>query len=107
MKDMMNLMQQAKDLQVKMQATQEKITDLHVEGRAGGGLVRITLSGEAHMKKVHIDPSLLLAEEAEVVEDLIVAAYQDAKIKLDNQKTEIMQSALGGLPLPPGMKVPF
>ncbi len=107
MKDLMGLMKQAKDMQKKMEEAQAKVADLVVEGRSGGGLVTVSLSGGGNMKALKIDPSLLSSEEAEIVEDLIVAAYQDAKVKLDQAQGETMQSAMGGLQLPPGMKMPF
>ena len=107
MKDIMGLMKQAKEMQEKMKSVQEDVADLVVEGRSGGGLVTVTLAGGGNMKRLTIDPSLLNGEEAEIVEDLIVAAYQDAKVKLDEAQGEAMKSAMGGLQLPPGMKMPF
>lgn len=107
MKDLMGLMKQAKEMQSKMEAAQAKVADIEVEGRAGGRLVTLTLTGEGNMKSLKIDPSLLSGEEAEIVEDLIVAAYQDAKVKLDEAKGATMKSAFGDMPMPPGMKMPF
>ena len=107
MKDIMGLMKQAKEMQEKMQVAQAEVADLVAEGRSGGGLVTVTLAGGGNMKGLTIDPSLLNGEEAEIVEDLIVAAYQDAKVKLDEAQAEAMKSAMGGLQLPPGMKMPF
>ncbi|RKQ69069.1 hypothetical protein DES40_1849 [Litorimonas taeanensis] len=107
MKDIMGLMKQAKDMQKKMEAAQAQVADLVVEGRSGGGLVTVSLAGGGNMKGLKIDPSLLSSEEAEIVEDLIVAAYQDAKAKLDEAQGETMKSAMGDIQLPPGMKMPF
>ena len=107
MKDLMGLMKQAKEMQEKMQSAQAEVADLEAEGRAGGGLVKVTLSGENNMKALQIDPSLIDGEEAEVLEDLIIAAYQDAKARLDEEKANTMKSAFGDMQLPPGMKMPF
>ena len=107
MKDLMGLMKQAKEMQSKMQSAQAEVADLEAEGRSGGGMVTVTLTGEGNMKALKIDPSLLNGEEAEIVEDLIVAAFQDAKVRLDQAKAETMKSAFGDLQLPPGMDMPF
>jgi DNA-binding YbaB/EbfC family protein len=107
MKDLMGLMKQAKEMQQKMADAQAKVADLVVEGRSGGGLVSVSLAGGGNMKALKIDPTLLSGEEAEIVEDLIIAAYQDAKAKLDEAQGETMKSAMGDIQLPPGMKMPF
>ena len=107
MKDLMGLMKQAKEMQSKMEAAQADVADLVAEGRSGGGLVTVSVTGEGNVKSLKIDPSLLNGEEAEIVEDLIIAAFQDAKVKLDEAKASTMQSAFGDMPLPPGMKMPF
>ena len=107
MKDIMGLMKQAKEMQTKMEAAQADLADLKVEGRSGGGLVTLSLSGDGNMQGIRLDPSLLNPQEGEIVEDLIVAAYQDAKVKLDIAKAETMKSAMGGLELPPSFKMPF
>ena len=107
MKDIMGLMKQAKEMQAKMEDAQAEVADLVAEGRSGGGLVLVTLAGGGNMKGLKIDPSLLSSEDAEIVEDLIVAAYQDAKVKLDQAQADKMKSAFGGMQLPPGMKMPF
>ncbi|WP_298916159.1 YbaB/EbfC family nucleoid-associated protein [uncultured Algimonas sp.] len=110
MKDLMGLMKQAKDMQAKMQAAQAEVGDLEATGRSGGGLVTITLAGGGNMKTLTLDPSLLGSaadEDREMLEDLIVAAFQDAKVKLDQAAAETMKSAMGDIPLPPGMKMPF
>ncbi len=103
----MGLMKQAKEMQAKMETAQTKVAELEVEGRSGGGMVKVSLTGEGNMKGLTIDPSLLDGEDVEILEDLIVAAYQDAKAKTDEAKAEMMKSAFGDLPMPPGMKMPF
>ncbi|MBL8846143.1 MAG: YbaB/EbfC family nucleoid-associated protein [Hyphomicrobium zavarzinii] len=105
MKDLMGMMKQVKDMQDRMQRLQEELGALEVAGSAGGGLVAVTLSGKGDMKRVRIDPSLLKPEEAEIVEDLIVAATSDAKSKVEAKLQEKMSEVTGGLPLPPGMKL--
>ena len=107
MKDIMSLMKQAKDMQKKMASAQEMVADLTAIGRSGGGLVTVTLAGGGNMKALEIDPTLLSGEDKEVVEDLIVAAFQDAKVKLDQAQAETMKSAMGDMQLPPGMNLPF
>jgi len=110
MKDLMGLMKQAKDMQQKMEAAQAKVADIKVEGRSGGGLVSIGLMGGGNMASLKIDPSLFGsgdADDIEMAEDLIIAAYQDAKVKLDQAQAETMKSAMGDIPLPPGMNLPF
>ncbi len=107
MKDIMGLMKQAKEMQSKMEDAQAKVADLVSEGRSGGGLVTVILAGGGNMKSVKIAPSLLSGEDVEIVEDLIIAAYQDAKVKMDEKQAETMKSAMGDIQLPPGMKLPF
>lgn len=110
MKDLMGLMKQAKEMQAKMQEAQAKVADAEATGRSGGGLVTVTLAGGGNMKALTLDPSLLGSAEdddREMLEDLIVAAYQDAKVKLDQASAELMKNAMGDIPLPPGMKMPF
>jgi DNA-binding YbaB/EbfC family protein len=80
---------------------------LEVEGQSGGGMVRVTLTGKGEMKAIAIDPSLLVPSDKDMVEDLILAAFADAKGKADRATAERMQSLTAGLPLPPGMKLPF
>ncbi|NNE58019.1 MAG: YbaB/EbfC family nucleoid-associated protein [Hellea sp.] len=106
MKDLMGLMKQAKQMQSKMKDAQAQVADLEAQGRSGAGMVTVTLTGEGNMKALKIDPTLL-TEDAEIMEDLIVAAFQDAKVKLDEARAETMQSAFGDMQLPPGMKMPF
>lgn len=106
MKDLMGLMKQAKDMQAKMEAAQAEVADLVVTGKSGGGMVEVTLSGGGNMSALKIDPQLQ-SEDIEIMEDLVVAAYQDAKVKLDEAQAQTMKSAMGDIPMPPGMKMPF
>lgn len=102
-----NMMKQAKELQKKMAVAQEKLNHIEVEGTSGGGVVRVTASAKGEIKKIFIDNSLFNENEKEILEDLIVAAINDAKQKGETATQEAMQSLTGGLPLPPGMKLPF
>lgn len=107
MADIMGLMKQAAQLQTKMQELQAELDRIDVDGNAGGGLVTVTLSAKGDLKGVKIDDSLLKASEKEIVEDLLVAAHADARRKAETVVQERMKSLTGGLPLPPGMKLPF
>jgi len=106
-KDIMGLMKKAGEMQAKMQEMQEEAANAEVVGTAGGGLVTVTLSGKGEMRGLKVDPSLLKEEEAEIMEDLILAAHNDAKGKSEAAMQEKMQEMTAGLPLPPGMKLPF
>lgn len=105
MKDIMGMMKQAQQLQARMQQAQEDLAAMEIEGRSGGGLVSLTLTGKGEMKRVKIDPSLMKPEETEILEDLIVAAAQDARTKVEASMQAKMQEVTGGLPLPPGLKL--
>jgi DNA-binding YbaB/EbfC family protein len=108
MKDIMGLMKQAKEMQAKMEAAQAQVADTQATGRSGGGLVTVTLAGGGNMTALTLDPTLMGgAEDKEMLEDLIIAAYQDAKVKLDQAAEATMKSAMGDISLPPGMKMPF
>ena len=107
MKDLMGMMKQAKDLQDRMQRLQEEVAALTIEGSAGGGLIRVTMNGKSELKNIKIDPSLLKSDEAEILEDLIVAAINDARTKAEQKLAAKMGELTGGLALPPGMKLPF
>ena len=102
-----NMMKQAQQLQKKMADAQEKLNSIEVEGIAGGGMVKILATAKGEVKRVMIDDSLLLKDEKEILEDLIVAAINDAKQKGEEVSQEEMKSITGGMPLPPGMKLPF
>lgn len=105
MKNIMGMMKQAQELQTKMAELQAELEAMEVEGVAGGGLVKVTLSGKGAMAKLSIDPSLVKPEELEILEDLIVAAHNDAKQKAEKTTAEKMQALTAGLPLPPGLKL--
>jgi len=105
MKSFSNMMKQAQELQGRMADLQAEMERAQIEGRSGGGLVVVTLNGKGEMTGVTIDPSLLKPDDAEIVEDLVVAAHTDAKAKVEQLLQEKMQSLTGGLPLPPGMKL--
>jgi len=99
------LMQQAQKMQEDMQRAQEELALLEIVGNAGGGMVSVTLGGRMDCRKVRIDPSLLA--DPEMAEDLIAAAFNDAVNKINEVSQSKMASATAGMPLPPGMKLPF
>ena len=100
------LMKKAQEMQGRMSEMQEEIKELRLEGEAGAGLVKVTLNGKGDMMGLTIDPSLAKADEVEILEDLIIAAYGDAKSKMEQAIQDKMSELTGGLPLPPGLK-PF
>ncbi len=103
MKNLADIMKQAQQLQSRMAGLQAELGAAEVEGRAGGGLVSIVMSGKGEVKKVRIDPSLMKEDEREILEDLIAAASADAKAKAEALAAEKMKSITGGMPLPPGL----
>jgi len=105
--DFMKMMKQAKKLQEQMATMQEEVANMEVEGTSGAGLVRVTLGGKGELRGVSIDPSLMKEGENEILEDLLIAAHNDAKTKGDAAMQEKMQEMTGGLNLPAGMKLPF
>jgi hypothetical protein len=105
MADFLGLMKQAAELKSKMEAMQAELERIEVDGTAGGGLVTVRLSGKGDMKSVKIDDSLIKPQEKEIVEDLIVAAFADARRKAEALMQEKMKTVTGGLPLPPGLKL--
>lgn len=107
MVNLSKFMKEAQNMQKKMAEMQEQMANTEYEGKAGGGLVNITLTGRGEVRAVSIDPSLLKVEEKEMLEDLIIAAFNDAKNKADESSQNSMSDAFGGLPLPPGFKLPF
>ena len=107
MKDLMGMMKKAQEMQAKMGEMQSELENTEVEGNAGAGMVTVTLSGKGDMKGIKIDPSLLKEEEAEILEDLLIAAHADARTKAEALSQEKMQEMTAGLPIPPGMKMPF
>jgi DNA-binding YbaB/EbfC family protein len=107
MRDLMGMMKQAKELQEKMQGLQNEIAAMEISGSSGGGLITVTVDGKGALKGVKIDPSLAKADEVEILEDLIVAAANDARTKADAQAEEKMRALTAGLPIPGGLKLPF
>ena len=105
MKDLMGVMKQAQQLQAQMQKMQEQLAAMEIDGQAGAGLVKVTLNGKGEMRRLKIDPSLMKPDEREILEDLVVAACQDAKSKAEAAVQAKMQEMAGGLPLPPGLKL--
>jgi DNA-binding YbaB/EbfC family protein len=103
MADFLGMMKQAAQLQSKMQEMQEQLGNIEVEGIAGGGLVRVRMTAKMEVKAVKIDPSLIKADEREILEDLLVTAHNDARRKAEAAMAEKMQSLTGGLGLPPGL----
>lgn len=101
------MMKQAQEMQNKLQQMQEDLEHKTYEGSAGGGMVKLVLSGKGQMRGLTLDPSLLSADEKEVLEDLIIAAHNDAKSKADADAAEQMGNVTGGLNLPKGLKLPF
>ena len=107
MKNLGDMMKQVQAMQSRMAEMQAKLEQASVTGQSGGGLVKLTMSGKGVMTALSIDPSLLKPEEKEILEDLILAAHSDAKAKSETMMAEEMKSVTGGLPLPPGFKLPF
>mgnify|MGYP000928633791 FL=1 len=107
MRDIMGMMGKVKEMQAKMEKMQAEIASLEVEGKSGGGLVTVTMTGKGDLKGLKIDPSLFKEEEVEILEDLIVAAHKDAKDKAEAVMAEKTKKMTAGLPIPPGMKLPF
>ena len=107
MKNLGQMMKQAQQMQSKMAEMQASMETIEVTGGSGGGLVKVTLNGKSEVKGIKIDPSLLDASEIEILEDLITAAFNDAKTKVETLMQEEMAKVTGGLKLPPGMNLPF
>lgn len=107
MKDLMGMMGKLKDMQGKMERMQEEVAALECEGVAGGGMVTVRLSGKGQMLGLSIDPSMFKEDDVEILEDLVVAAHNDAKSKVETMMAERTKELTAGLPIPPGMKLPF
>ncbi|MFC3391909.1 YbaB/EbfC family nucleoid-associated protein [Aidingimonas halophila] len=101
-----NLMQQAQEMQEKMQRVQEEVAQAEVVGEAGAGMIKVTMNGRHDVSKVDIDPSVM-QEDKELLEDLLGAAVNDAVRKVEANSREKMEEATAGLNLPPGFKMPF
>ena len=107
MVDILGMMKKAQELQSRMAEVQDRLGELVVEGRSGGGLVTVSVTGKFDLRGIKIDPSLMKAGEEGILEDLIIAAHADAKGKAETEAARQMQELTAGLPLPPGMKLPF
>jgi nucleoid-associated protein EbfC len=107
MKNLADIMKQVQSMQSRMGDMQTKLESLVIKGQSGGGLVTVSLNGKGSLQSVAIDPSLMKEDEREILEDLLVAAHADAKSKVEAMAAEEMKSVTGGLPLPPGLKLPF
>lgn len=105
MKNFSDLMKQAQQIQQKFTEAQDRLAQVEAEGQSGGGMVRVTINGKGVAKRVQIDPSLADPKEIGMLEDLLLAAINDAKSKVDAKSAEEMQKLTGGLPLPPGFKL--
>ncbi|AJA44784.1 YbaB/EbfC family nucleoid-associated protein [Frischella perrara] len=102
-----NLMKQAQQMQARMQKVQEEIAQMEVTGESGAGLVKVTVNGAHNCRRVTIDPSLFADDDKDMLEDLIAAAFNDASRRLEDAQKEKMSQVTGGMPLPPGFKMPF
>lgn len=107
MKNLGQMMKQAQQMQAKMAELQNKLAEIEVSGSSAGGMVQVTMNGKGELRAVKIEPSLVDPNEVEVLEDLVVAAANDAKTKVEAKVAGEMQQLTGGLELPPGLKLPF
>ena len=106
MKNLGALMKQAQEMQSKMAEMQARLAEAEVVGTAGAGMVNVTVNGKGEVRNITIDPGLTTGEEVEILEDLLVAAFNDARAKVDHLASEEMKKITGGLDLPPGMSLP-
>jgi DNA-binding YbaB/EbfC family protein len=102
-----NLMKQAQAMQASMEKAQAEIAQLEVTGESGGGMVKVTMTGKHEARRVQIDPTLVTGDDREMLEDLVAAAINDATRRVETATQEKMSSVVGGMNLPPGMKLPF
>ena len=107
MKNLGQMMKQAQEMQTRMQQMQDALAEVEVTGQSGAGMVNVTLNGKGEMKRLKLDKSVVDPEDVEVIEDLIMAAFNDAKLKVEQHVAEETQKLMGGMKLPPGMKLPF
>lgn len=107
MKDLGKMMQKVQEMQARMSDAQARLDELTVTGASGGGLVSVTLNGKGLMTALKVDDSLMQPQEREILEDLILAAHNDARTKVEEMVADQMKDVTGGLPLPPGFKMPF
>ncbi len=107
MQNIQDIMRMAQNVQQQLADAQNKLDDIEVEGAAGGGMVKVRASAKGRIIGVSIDPSLLTPNDKDMLEDLIAAAFNDARAKADTVSNQEMQKMTAGLPLPPGFKLPF
>jgi|SRR5580658_1552840 DNA-binding YbaB/EbfC family protein len=107
MKNLGNMMKQAQQMQQRMQEMQAQLDLVEMQGASGGGMVKVTVNGKGELKRISLDPQLMDPADTEVVEDLIIAAFADAKAKVETHVAAEMAKLTGGLKLPPGLKLPF
>ena len=107
MKNLGQMMKQAQEMQTRMQQMQDALAEVEVTGQSGAGMVNVTLNGKGEMKKLKLDKSVVDPEDVEVIEDLIMAAFNDAKLKVEQHVADETQKLMGGMKLPPGLKLPF
>ena len=107
MKNIAQMMKQAQEMQSRVEEMQNQLQTIEVTGQSGAGLVTVTMTGKGMMRAINIDASLATPAEVEVLEDLIVAAVNDARQKAEDLAAEEMRKLTGGLSLPPGFKLPF
>ncbi len=107
MKNIGQMMKQAQQMQARMAEMQARLDQVEMTGASGGGMVQVTLNGKGELRKIKLEKALIDPNEVEVLEDLIVAAFADAKARVETHVAEEMSKLTGGLKLPPGMKLPF
>ena len=107
MKNLGQMMKQAQEMQSKMDEMQSKLAEMEMIGSSGAGMIEVTLSGKSVVRKIKIDPAVIDPSDPEVLEDLIVAAFNDAKLKVEAKVGDKMSEMTGGIQLPPGFKLPF
>ena len=105
--DFSEIMKQASKIQDQMKSAKEELKNIETEGTSGGGLVKVTINGDHELKKIDIDSSILVASEKEIIEDLIIAAFTDAKSKINSEIAKKMKDITGCLPIPPGFNIGF
>ncbi|MEP0234725.1 MAG: YbaB/EbfC family nucleoid-associated protein [Parasphingorhabdus sp.] len=105
--DFLKMMKQAKQMQEQMGSLQEAFSEIETEGTSGGGMVSIKIAGKGEIRSLKIDPSMFKEDDVEILEDLIIAAHNEARIKAEAMMQEKTQELMGGMGLPAGMKLPF
>ena len=105
--DFSEIMKQASKIQDQMKSAKEELKNIETEGTSGGGLVKVTINGDHELKKIDIDSTILVASEKEIIEDLIIAPFTDAKSKINSEIAKKMKDITGGLPIPPGFNIGF